>query len=193
MPTIAERMEALKVAHGGGEVALGGAGASATATPAGLSGTAGPGGKVGEVEEAANVSGFKPQYGTVEETAPTEPADESCGGGGEVLAAGWLKKSGKGLKAKVFEPRWVVLSSDPALAFFEDETLKVAKGDPLNLAGGTVKRENEFVSVSIPEEIQTSTQKRFQLTKLQADTEPEADSWVARIEAAIAGEPQPSS
>ena len=69
----------------------------------------------------------------------------------------------------------------------------MAKGDPLNLAGGTVKRENEFVSVSIPEEVQTSTQKRFQLTKLQADTEPEADSWVARIEAAIAGEPQPSS
>ena len=70
--TIAERMEALKVAQGGEtELALGGGGMSATATTYSLAPSSEPA-KLGEVKEAANVSGFRPDYGAVE--ADAEPA-----------------------------------------------------------------------------------------------------------------------
>ena len=189
-PTIAERMEALKVAQGG-ELNLGGGGMSATSTPSAPSSNQA---KLGEVEVAANVSGFKPDYGVVEVAAePDLDATAAAEAGrGAVLASGWLQKSGKGLKAKVFEPRYCVLYAEPCLAFFEDESLQAAKGNPLLLGGATAKREGNFVLLNVPEEVQASAQKRFQQTKLQADSPPQADRWVAQIEAAIAGEPQPS-
>ena len=106
-------------------------------------------------------------------------------------ASGWLQKSGKGLKAKVFEPRFCVLYAEPSLAFFADDSLQDAKGGPLLLGGATAKREGEFVLLNVPEEVQTSDKQRFQQTKVQADSEAEADLWVARVEAAVAGKPQP--
>ena len=56
-----------------------------------------------------------------------------------VLATGWLKKTGKGLKAKVFESCWVTLYDEPSLAFHTDESRKAEKGLPLSLVGGTVR------------------------------------------------------
>ena len=194
--TIAERMEALKVAQGGEtELALGGGGMSATATTYSLAPSSEPA-KLGEVVEAANVSGFRPDYGVVE--ADAEPALDAAVAAeivesmrGAVLASGWLQKSGKGLKAKVFEPRFCVMYAEPSLTFFADESLQDAKGSPLLLGGATAKREGEFVLLNVPEEVQTSAKQRFQQTKLQAGSEAEADLWVARVEAAVAGEPQP--
>ena len=60
------------------------------------------------------MSGFKPEYTASEEPAP---ASEEEAPKGTVLSEGWLKKTGKGLKAKTFEGCFVTLRSDPLLAF----------------------------------------------------------------------------
>ena len=143
------------------------------------------------VEKEAVVSGFKPEYAASEE--PDAKGEEAAPAAeGAVLAAGWLKKTGKGLKAKVFESCWVTLRDEPLLAFHQDESLKAEKGGALSLVGGTVKREEDIVVVSTPAEAVVGvTAKRVNVLKLQAEGATEADLWVARIEAAIAGEPQP--
>ena len=197
--TIAQRMEALKVAQGGDDkLALGGGmgGMGATAAPSAPSSHFA---KLGEVEETANVRGFKPDYGERSPLRATQPALDAAAaarrGRGAVLASGWLQKSGKGLKAQVFEPRFCVLYAEPSLAFFENESLQAAKGGPVQLGGATVQRKGELVLLNEPEEFQASAMQRFQQTKLQAESLPEAERWRVRIEAAIAGlrQPMPSN
>jgi len=185
--SIEERTAALGLG-GGGQLGMG-FGANATATPYSTAPSNGPA-KLGEVETEAVVSGFKPSYTASEEPAP---ASEEEAPKGTVLSVGWLKKTGKGLKAKVFEGCFVTLRSDPLLAFHTDETQSTEKGFPLDLTGGTVKREEDMVVVGTPAEAVVGVSaKRINVLKLQAETPEEAEAWVAKIDAALAGAPQPS-
>lgn len=162
-----------------------GFGTNATATPSVPSN--GPT-KLGEVDTSTSVVGFKPEYGASDHPAP--PAQGAPQG--SVLAAGWLKKTGKGLKAKVFEQCWVSLLDEPALQFHSDEKKQAQKGAALPLAGGNVRRVEDVVVVHTPVEAVVGSGSRVNELKLQAETPVEADQWVLRIEAAMAGEPQPT-
>ena len=113
MGSIQERTAALQASN----VPLG-FGANATATPS-VPSCGGPA-KLGEVDASTSVdSNFRPQYTT--STTGGEPAPAQDAPAGSLLAAGWLKKTGKGLKAKVFESCFVSLTDEPALQFHTDE------------------------------------------------------------------------
>ena len=186
MASIKERMEALKVAQGGdgGELALGGGGVSATATPVAAAGaSSGAPARLGEVvSESVSVAPRK--YGTSDDPPPAPAADAA----GEVRKSGLLSKKHK--VRPIFEKCWVTLhAAPPSLAFHIDERKKEEKSDPLPLAGATVRREDDCVLVSTPEEeIEGLGQfqgKRMNVTKLQAESAPAADEWRQAIEDAI--------
>lgn len=181
--SIEERTAALGL--GGGAL---GSGANATATPYSTAPSNGPA-KLGEVETGAVVSGFKPKYTASEEPAPAEEEAPQ----GTVVSVGWLKKTGKGLKAKVFESCYVTLRSASLLAFHTDETQSTEKGFPLDLTGGAVKREDDMIVVSTPaQEVVGVSSKRINVLKLQAETPAEAEAWVVKIDAALSSAPQSS-
>ena len=186
--SIEERAKALNLG-GGAELGLG-LGANATATPFSSAPSDGQPARMGEVEAEGVVAGFKPQYAASGEGSSVKERSE---GEGSVLASGWLKKTGKGLKAKVFEPCFVTLVSDPMLLFHADEKQTTEKGFPLELTGATARREDETVVVTTPAEaVAGMASKRLNQLKLQAETPLDADLWVSRIEAAVAGKPQPA-
>ena len=78
-----------------------------------------------------------------------------------------------------------MLHDDPYLGMFADETCKTDKGSKA-LQGATVKAVGSLVELTLPDSKWSGSS-----IKLMAASEGAALDWTKRIEAAIAGTPQP--
>lgn len=95
---------------------------------------------------------------------------------GETLFAAWTKKPGT--VTGMWHKRWLVLYSDPAIRFFEDEELTKVKGG-CSLAGASISQADDcFQSLSGVAGV----------LKFKAASKAEAEMWAARLKAAVKGE-----
>jgi len=141
------------------------------------------------VTSSTLTNGFRPAYGSASTTPvaalPTAPLF------GPPIASGWLKKSGKGLKAKVYTPHFCTLHADPAaLACYIDETsaaprlvLELRRGATFRCDGSLIVLHTQAEDV---EGVVGITTRRVLETRLEADSAEEAISWVNKLEAIVA-------
>lgn len=140
-----------------------------------------------QVVKDASISGFRPAYGSTASAEPEEAPPEDFGA---PVAAGWLRKNGKGLKAKVYTPLWCALHSEPPLlAFYADERASRPKLVLRVTKRSAVRAEGEFLVLHTDAEdladVVGLVTKRVVETRLQGGTAEEAAGWATRIEEVV--------
>eukprot|EP00967_Tisochrysis_lutea_P089452 scaffold127323_cov31-Tisochrysis_lutea.AAC.1 len=141
-----------------------------------------------EVAHNSSISGFRPDYGRTDSIL-VETKNFTRDGAGLPLMSGWIKKNGKGLKAKVFTPFWCTLHAETcALAFYVDERAEQPKLVMRLDSSASIQQHGDFLVLRTAAEdvmdvVGIST-KRVVETRMQADTSEEATIWARKIEEA---------
>ena len=108
---------------------------------------------------------------------------------GTELHAGWLKRGGTGVLAAAYTRRYVVLFSEPTLAFYEDDARSKLKNTWVLEAGTRVTpSSNNDATIETP-----SAEGKPRVLRLRSTVPSEGPTWWTAIQMAVANAPTPSA